>query len=151
MAVLGLPIWLSDKESTCQCRRCRRCVFNPGVRKIPWSRKWQPTTLFLPGKVHGQRSLVGYSSRGCRVGHDWLTEHAHTPGKALELPQQSWVVATESAWSAMPKVFTIWNFTKNFVGSCCVQYFEITATTLIAGEYFSFYQWQKSQLLQIPL
>ena len=28
---------------------------------IPWRRKWQPTTVFLPGKSHGQRSLVGYS------------------------------------------------------------------------------------------
>ena len=31
----------SDKESTCQCRRCKRCRFNPWVGKIPWSRKWQ--------------------------------------------------------------------------------------------------------------
>ena len=26
-----------------------------------WSRKWQPTPIFLPGKFHGQRNLVGYS------------------------------------------------------------------------------------------
>ena len=25
-----------------------------------WRRKWQPTPVFLPGKSHGQRSLVGY-------------------------------------------------------------------------------------------
>ena len=31
------------------------------VRKIPWSRKWQPASVFLPGKFHGQRSLVSYS------------------------------------------------------------------------------------------
>ena len=29
-------------------------------------RKWQPTPVFLPGKSHGQRSLVGYSSWGCK-------------------------------------------------------------------------------------
>ena len=40
--------------------------FNPLVGKIPWRRKWQPTPLFLPGKSHGQGSLVGYSPRGCR-------------------------------------------------------------------------------------
>ena len=28
--------------------------------KIPWRRKWQPIPVFLPGKSHGQRSLVGY-------------------------------------------------------------------------------------------
>ena len=32
-----------------------------GVRKIPWNRTWQPAPVFLPGKLHGQRSLVGYS------------------------------------------------------------------------------------------
>ena len=57
----GLPAWLSGKESTCQCRRCR---FNPWVGKSPWRRKWQPTTVFLPGKSHGQRILAGYSPRG---------------------------------------------------------------------------------------
>ena len=31
------------------------------VGKIPWRRKWQPTRVFLPGKSHGQRSLVGCS------------------------------------------------------------------------------------------
>ena len=27
--------------------------------KIPWRRKWHPTPAYLPGKFHGQRSLVG--------------------------------------------------------------------------------------------
>ena len=40
------------------------------VGKIPWSRKWQPTPVFLPGKFHGQRSLAGYSLLGRRVEHD---------------------------------------------------------------------------------
>ena len=43
------------------------------VRKIPWRRKWQLGPVFLPGKSHGQRSLVGYSPWGCRVGHNWAT------------------------------------------------------------------------------
>ena len=38
---VGLPWWLSDKESTCQCRRWG---FDP------WIRKWQPTLVFLSGK-----------------------------------------------------------------------------------------------------
>ena len=32
--------------------------------KMPWRRKRQPTSIFLPGKPHGQRSLVGYSPWG---------------------------------------------------------------------------------------
>ena len=38
--------------------------FDPWVGKIPWRRKWQPTSVLLPGKSHGQRSLVGYSPEG---------------------------------------------------------------------------------------
>ena len=39
--------------------------------EIPWRRSWQPTPVFLPGKSHGPRSLVGYSLWGCRVRHNW--------------------------------------------------------------------------------
>ena len=42
----------------------------PGLGRPPWRRRWQPTSVFLPGKSHEQRSLVGYSPRGCRVGHN---------------------------------------------------------------------------------
>ena len=42
----------------------RKHGLNPLVGKVPWSRKWQPTPVFFPGKVHGQRSLMGYSPRG---------------------------------------------------------------------------------------
>ena len=58
---MGLPRWLSGKESACQWRRCR---FDPWVGKIPLRRKWQPTPVFWPGKPLRQRSLVGYGSWG---------------------------------------------------------------------------------------
>ena len=55
--------------------RCRRHGFDPWVGKILWRRKWQPTPVFLPGKFHGQRSLVGYSPSGCkRVRHNLAAE-----------------------------------------------------------------------------
>ena len=44
-------------------------------RDDPWRRKWQPTPVFLPGKSHGQRSVVGYTVHGiARVGHDLVTK-----------------------------------------------------------------------------
>ena len=61
------------KESTCQCKRRR---FDPWIGKIPWRRKWQPTPVFLPGKSHGQKSLVGYSPWGHKESN--TTERAHT-------------------------------------------------------------------------
>ena len=43
--------------------------------KIPWRRKWQPTPVFLPGKSHGQRSLVDYNPWvHKKVEHDLATE-----------------------------------------------------------------------------
>ena len=48
------------------------------VRKNPWRRKWKSTPVSLPGKFHGQRSLVGYSPwRRWRVQQDWMSTHAH--------------------------------------------------------------------------
>ena len=58
---LGFPDGTSGKESTCQCRRLKRCGFNLWVRKILWKGAWQPTPAFLQGKSHGQRSLVCYN------------------------------------------------------------------------------------------
>ena len=47
--------------------RTERCSFDLWVGKILWRRKWQPTPVFLPGKSHGQRGLVGYSPWGHKV------------------------------------------------------------------------------------
>ena len=40
------------------------------TRFNPWRKEWQPTPAFLPGELHEQSSLVGYSSWCHRVGHD---------------------------------------------------------------------------------
>ena len=72
----GLPWWLSGKESTCQYKICKRCRFDPWVGKILWSRKWQPTPVFLPGKFNGQRSLADWSPWGHKDLD--IAEHTHT-------------------------------------------------------------------------
>ena len=62
--------------------------FDPWVRKIPWSRKWQSTPIFLPGKFQGQRSLVVYSPWGCKESDttEGLSMHTHqVPWAALAL------------------------------------------------------------------
>ena len=50
----------SSKVSPCQCRRCKRCGFDPWVGKIHWRRAQQPTPVYLPEESQRHRSLVGY-------------------------------------------------------------------------------------------
>ena len=49
--------------------------------KIPWRWKWQPTQVFLPGKFHGQRSLLGYSPWGCKeLDRTWRPDNDNKGG-----------------------------------------------------------------------
>ena len=74
-------MWHSSKVFTCQCRRCKRYGFDPLVKKIPWSRKWQPAPVCLPGRFHGQRS-PWVTVHGVRKELDtlsyWACTHTHT-------------------------------------------------------------------------
>ena len=62
----------SGQESTCQCRIQKISKLSPRFGKKPWSRKCQSTPVFLPGRLHEQRSLAGYSL----WGWIWLSTHA---------------------------------------------------------------------------
>lgn len=67
----------------------------PATQEMQWSRgrslgqedpleeEWQPTSVFLPGKLHGQRSPVGYSPWGRKVSD--TTEHTllHYYGRSV--------------------------------------------------------------------
>ena len=76
--VLGFPGGTSGKEPTCQCRRCKRCGFDPWVGKIPWRRAQKLTPVFLPGESHGQRSLGGYRPWGHKeLGPTGAAQQAH--------------------------------------------------------------------------
>ena len=79
---VGLPQWLSGKESACNAGAAGRCRFNPWVRKILWrgAGAWQPTAGFLLGKSHGQRSLEGYSPWGQKVSDTQVTNTSLTLG-----------------------------------------------------------------------
>ena len=52
----GYPLQYSSLENSMDC-------IIHGVAK-DWKRQWHPTPVFLPGKSHGRRSLVGCSPRG---------------------------------------------------------------------------------------
>ena len=78
----GFPGDATGKELTCQCRRCKRCRFNPWVRKIPWKRKWQPTPC-LGNTIHAweipwaEEPSRPQSMGSLTVRHDWVTACMH--------------------------------------------------------------------------
>ena len=67
--LLGCPV--------CWCLVFYSSPYDPWAGKIPWRRKWQPTPVFLPGKSHGQRSLVGYSPWGRKESDTTKRLHFH--------------------------------------------------------------------------
>ena len=84
-SLVGLLWWLSGHQRICLLvRRHKRSEFDPWVGKIPWSRKWQPTPIFLPGKSPGQRSLVGYSPWD-HTESDMTLRHSAHNGKLIQI------------------------------------------------------------------
>ena len=72
----SFPGGTGSKEPACQCRRCERHRFDPWVRKLPWRRAGQPTSVFLPGEFHELRKLVGYSPKSFKeLDTTKATEH----------------------------------------------------------------------------
>ena len=75
--IRGLPRCASGKEAPANAEDSS---FIPGSGRSPGQWPWQPTPVFLCGESHGQRNLVGYTSR---VKKNWtllkrLSVHIHT-------------------------------------------------------------------------
>ena len=77
-------------KSTCQCRRGKRSVITPWVKKIPWRRKRQLTPVFLPGDSHGQRSLAGNSPQGRKESDMTEPLSTHSQDKRREVHRTAW-------------------------------------------------------------
>ena len=75
----------------------KRHRFHPWVEKIPWERNWQTTPVYLPGKSHGQRSLLGYSSF-CEFIHSFQwPQWAQGSGLHSRKKEQFWMPAQRMA------------------------------------------------------
>ena len=93
--------------------------FDPLVRKIPWRRAWQATPVFLPGKSHEQRSLVGYGPQG-RQQSD-LTEATENTCIHVSILFRSFPIQVITKhWTEFP-VYT--------VGSCWLSLLNIAVYT----------------------
>ena len=75
--------WCSGKESSCQCRRSKRCGFDPWIGKIPWSRKWQPL-LYSCQKNPMDRGAWWTIVHG--VSNNWTRLSVHTHVSARTHP-----------------------------------------------------------------
>ena len=59
-----------------------------GIYMKVWRRKWQPTPVFLLRESHGQRSLAGYSSWGCK-SRTQLSHHHHHHMRVTDINWQT--------------------------------------------------------------
>ena len=64
--IIGLPCGLDSKESACSACSAGELGSIPGSRRSPGEGNGYLTPVFLPGKFHGQRSLVDYSPWGAK-------------------------------------------------------------------------------------
>ena len=81
--ISGLPIWLSGKESTCQCSRFRRLGFNPWVGKNPRRRKWHPLE-YSPLENPMDRGAWWATVHGVAESQTQLSRHAQPYLSPLE-------------------------------------------------------------------
>ena len=47
----------------------KRLGFDPWVGRIPWRRAWQPSSVFLPGKFHGQATVYRVTKSWTRLNN----------------------------------------------------------------------------------
>ena len=78
---LSLGVYLGPSLGS-QEVKCLPATWRPEfvlwVGTIPWSRKWQPTPVFLPGESPRTEEPGGLQSLGSqRVRHGWVIKHAH--------------------------------------------------------------------------
>ena len=66
---------------------------------FPWRRKWQPTPVFLPGELHGHRSLADYSPWD---GKQSDTTELLTLGRGQRCPHGALLHPAEARWSMQP-------------------------------------------------
>ena len=75
----GLLKWYSGKESACQCRRLKRCGFDPYGQEDPVEKEMATCSTILAWRIPWTVEPGGLQSMGSqRVECDWATNHTHT-------------------------------------------------------------------------
>ena len=104
--VVGWAPHMTQWERTClPCRKLKRCGFSLWIGKSPWRRKWQPFPVLLPGKFHGQRSLMGYIAHGVAKILTQLGMHApHRRQRRIQFSKANllskMLISSPQTWNA---------------------------------------------------
>ena len=93
-----------------------RPPFHSWVGRIPWRRTWQPTSVFLPGESHGQRSLVGHGpysrkeSNMCKLpnGRDWWWENLCRALVGRALLNKALIQLSADGWGCTSSLVVFW-------------------------------------------
>ena len=90
---MGFPDGSVGKETTygLECRRHRRCRFDPWVGKIPRGGKWQPTPVFLPGEAMDREAWQA-AVHGVAKSRTQLSNLAHRQQHSANT-QSIWFIA----------------------------------------------------------
>ena len=68
--------------------------------------KWQPTPVLLPGKSHGQRSLVDYSPWDCKESD--MTERLHFTAFRTLVDHDGYSISSEGFLPTVAGIMVIW-------------------------------------------
>ena len=82
--ILGFPGGSGVKNPPANAGDSGDAGLIPGVKKLPWRRKWQPTPVFLPEESHGQRGSWWAPAMGSP--QSWLSNGAHVRGGIMPTP-----------------------------------------------------------------
>ena len=120
---LKVCIWLAPLVKNLPANARDKSQLDPWVRQIPWRKAWQPTAVFLPGKFHEQKSLVGYSPQHC--------EDSDTT-EAIYHIQILWSRFLIPDWFSciLCNSYILLSLIPNFIGSRCKSLLEQTTISL---------------------
>ena len=98
--------WITARQASLSITNSRNIASLKADLRLYWRRKWQPTPVFLPGKLHGWKSLAGYSPKGHKESD--TTEQLHSSYIFLEDPLLCEVIGTNTPKDDIYVIFIFW-------------------------------------------
>ena len=100
--IIGLPRWLSGKESACQYRRCRRPGLIPGSERFPGGSNGNPLQYSYLGNPMDRRAWWA-TVHGVSKSQIWRA-HTHNQKQTQVLP-----FSLQVQWKAKTTVQYLWS------------------------------------------